>query len=356
MGLESARNYWRGVGAAVAQDNTPWPGEPYRTPLLVRLLWGMDDAVDLSAMPPVAHGRVVPECVDVGEVQARVRSGALPVGQKVQLLVSTPQGRRPRAATECHLLSGPLPEGSLVWADDGLLAPTPELTFVLMGRVLGEAELAAYGCELCGFYALDGSGPLGFASCPQLTSVSRLSEYLARLDELRERDGAGRPWGLARAQRALAHVLDRAASPAEAQVALLLSLPARMGGYGLPKPELNGHVELDEELARTAGAPTLVCDLVWAARRSVLEYAGSVHKAADRVAHDRRKANVLQAAGYDVIEMGSEELMGREAMDAVADTVARSLGASGATRDQDFFDRQLKLRRALLPGPWRAPV
>ena len=63
-------------------------------------------------------------------------------------------------------------------------------------------------------------------------------------------DSVGKVNGKAKAKRALKYVIDGSLSPMETMVYMLLCLPVMLGGYGLPKPEMNSIIELDEEKSK----------------------------------------------------------------------------------------------------------
>ena len=351
LGYETARIAWRRACGRVACDNEPVADDPEAIPLLERVLFHDGEGIALGSLPQPTSQTGAPARVEVDDVARLISTRTVESYGPVQALVSEQRGRRGFGSVRTCLLKGELPAGSFVELPSGLVMPSPELQFVLMGRVLDVASLAAYGCELCGYYALSEGAPMGFVSCVALTSTSRISEYLVRLGCARSHQGTRMPNGSGVATRALAHVVDGAASPAEASCALLLSLPRRLGGYGLPKPELNRPIRLEPEMAELMGCDTLVCDLRWPGTKTLLEYAGGLHKLPSRAVRDRRKSNVLQSAGYEVIEAGREELMDRVAMDGVASMVARSIGVRLSSTDPEFFERQVRLRRAILPGP-----
>lgn len=343
VGFGSAIAVWRAVGTRVARDNPP---SAAIRPMLVRLLFDDGKGVDLSSVPPRSAETRVPAKVSVERLRA---FGELwpEVGGDLHLCVSSQNGRRSIRQARTHLVSGSYPEGSFCQLGEGILVASPELTFLQATRHLKEAQLVEYGYEICGLYARVREDP-GFCACPALTTRARIEAFLDRLERLRDERSEGLPWGLRLARRALAHVLDRAASPEEAAVSMILSLPGRLGGYGLPKPRLNERIRLSGGVARLFGIDEFVCDLSWEEERAVLEYQGVQHKERSRWAYDLRKGNVLVADDRKVVHVERGMLLTQGKMDEVAKLVARALGRVWRKVDARTLTRRLRLRRDLL--------
>ena len=99
-------------------------------------------------------------------------------------------------------------------------------------------ETVYMGYALCSSYRIDADAENGIAlregDDEPLTSVSRIGQYLAKVD------GA---YGTAKARRALAYVRDGSISPTESAMAMALSMPRRFGGFAA------GDVVLGENVA-----------------------------------------------------------------------------------------------------------
>lgn len=90
-------------------------------------------------------------------------------------------------------------------------------------------------CDFAGTYRyVPHSAKVRYGTKPLLTRRS----FLAYLAKVNARKGVGR------ARRVVEAAFDRAASPMETVLALMLTLPVRVGGFGLPRPRLNGEVPL----------------------------------------------------------------------------------------------------------------
>jgi len=93
--------------------------------------------------------------------------------------------------------------------------------------------------------------------------------------------------GHTRALRALRFVADNAASPMEAVLVMLLTLPYRLGGYGLPMPELNGIIYPKKRVSQFAGKSFYRGDLLWRDAGVVAEYNSDLeHASQNRIAMD----------------------------------------------------------------------
>lgn len=343
LGFETAQWVWRAVGRRVAEANPPTATRP---PLLVRLLFERGEGIDLGSMPRRTRASKVPETVD-GALVAQARLALTEAPATLDLCVSRQRGRRFIAGATCHLMTGSYPVGSFFGLDEGIMVTCPELTFLQAARALSEELLVLYGHELCGCFA-HGMGEHGFCNCPALTSTERLEAYLDRLEALRASRGEGMPWGLRKARAALAHVRNGAASPEEAVLSMVLTMPRRMGGYGLPPARLNASVRLGAEAARLFGIDEFVCDLSWEGYGLVAEFQGAQHKLRSRRSYDRRKGNVLGADGWKVVEVDRSMLERASLMDEVAKSVTTGLGRRWRQPGARDATRQVGLRNRLL--------
>lgn len=343
LGFESAQLAWRRVGECVAQDN---PADEKTPPLLVRLLFETGKEIDLSAVPPTTRVTRAPRRIHMPTFERLVQERP-ELADEAQLCVSRREGRRWVDGADCRLMAGSYPVGSFCRLDEDVLITSPELTFLQMARSLDEVMLVAYGHELCGYFART-SGEHGFCNCAPLTSVSRIMAYLERLERQRGERGEGMPWGFARARRAVEHVRDGAASPEEAVVSMVLTLPRRAGGYGLPPARLNETVRLGSASSKTLGDGLFVCDLSWNGGAQVLEYQGAQHKRRSRRTYDRRKENVLAADGRTVFGTERGMLTRRELADELAHSLSLALGVRWREPDAALATRQLRLRNRLV--------
>ena len=73
-------------------------------------------------------------------------------------------------------------------------------------------------------------------------------------------------------RRAAPWILNNAASPREAALALLMTHPNHLGGYHFARPTLNYSIELTSLARPLSRKEYYVADVCWPAQRLVLEY------------------------------------------------------------------------------------
>lgn len=338
VGDLTALEYWRQIRSGVAAANAPSEYDPHQTPLLVRLLFESDPRLDFSAMPKGASLAAAPQTFS-SILAAGVTGGHFGFTLPLSCYVSSGKGRRYYADTKTVILGGSFPPGSFVEDPRGFAAPAPELLALLLGRVLAPGSLLMAISELCGFYSTGASGAQAFA-VPQLTTVEKIASYAHGLATLRQASGQRMPRGAALAVGLLPHAAERAASPAEAALTLLLSLPSGLGGFGLPAPALNQRI--------VVGGCECVCDLSWNGGSCLLEYQGATHKQRWRRAFDRRKGNLLRADGRVLLEAGRDDLMSFSGMSQLAESLAEVLGVPLPPATRELLQRRIDLRSDVL--------
>ena len=161
---------------------------------------------------------------------------------KLEVLVRTSAGRRDGDCLRSHYSGNAYPAGSFVMVPvkgfGAVCCSSPELVFLQIAVKHTLLETVYMGYALCSSYRIDADAENGIAlregDDEPLTSVSRIGQYLAKVD------GA---YGTAKARRALAYVRDGSISPTESAMAMALSLPRRFGGFAA------GDVVLGENVA-----------------------------------------------------------------------------------------------------------
>ena len=271
---------------------------------------------------------------------ARLPEGASPPSEctlPLHVMAASKDGAVRSADVVAHVRSAPLPSASLVRIDRDLFVSTPEFAFTQMADALSLVELIELGFELCGTYATGPDGTLR-SDLPALSSVARLRRFLDRAPRFR---------GRRKAQRALRYVQDNSASPRETQLTMLLCLPYALGGYGLPRPELNRRVGLRDSRGRLSGAHC-VCDLYWHDCRLDVEYDSTeFHAAPEALAKDARRRTALEAAKVTSINVTNAHMRDSGLFNQLARDVARILDKRLRYRDPQFTRAHLELRRQL---------
>ncbi len=263
----------------------------------------------------------------------------------VHILVPQRDARRRSTLFSAHLWKSALPEPAFACMCPGTYASTPPFLFLQFATELSLARLSLLGCRLCGTYVKDERSATGLRRRDALTSTREMTRSIGRLRG---------PRGIKRAREALGIVLDGAASPMEAVVALLLSMPAEAGGYGLPQPSLNYRIDPPPGLKRRSAQAFFVCDLYWPECRVAVEYdSDSFHTGSERIAHDSERRNALAYLGITVMTITRRQVMSLPAMDRAAAQLGRLLGvpdSPNSPETADLYRRRLALRAELMPS------
>lgn len=243
-----------------------------------------------------------------------------------------------------HIWQLPERNGCFLAFEEGVYLSSPELCFIQLGRECSEIELAKIGFELCGSYRIDRSETVGFRNAEPLTSVNRIGKLLEKMPGKVPRT----------AKSALRYVRDGSASPMETCLALMLGLPARLGGYGLGMPEMNAEVSISAKRTQQVTHRTYHCDLFWPESRVVAEYnSREFHMSEAAAERDASRINNLQAAGINALAVTRAHVADPEKLDAVAHSLARMMGKRIRTNYADIAQRRVELRKQLFAkDPW----
>ena len=264
-----------------------------------------------------------------------------------------------RKGIERHLMSGSVPAGSfepIVGAAGTALADvliaSPELAFCQMAGKMSvpEAVYTAYG--MCAKFRNS-----DLIDDPEdrdpLTNARALRDFCLRYGD--------RP-GAKAARRATQLVCEgEAASSMEIAVAMLLTMPRRLGGYGLPHGVLNGDAVVKLRGAqrgtisggRAGSAPIamrLHGDIVWQTQRVVVEYDSNLHHSAPvDIARDAERRNLMEDSGWRVITITWDQVRSPVKMDALAEQLARALKYRSSGDPAGAGLKRTDLRQLVLP-------
>lgn len=254
---------------------------------------------------------------------------------RLDVLVPSRGARRVIKGARCHSWPWPLPRGAFCPLVDHVYVSSPEFLFMqLAGR--GSLERAlCLGYELAGTYARDRDVSGGMRPRGTISSVAAMRASVAE----------GGPFlGAKPVSQALGHVLDGSASPMETMLAILLTLPADLGGYGLPTPELNAAVEVMGPQA----PKVLHVDALYRDGGLALEYEGGGHATKTQLERDSIRRAELASAGIEVMTVTRPQVYEVARMDEVARHVAARLGTSFPSGDPDAGVRKMLMRTELL--------
>ena len=116
----------------------------------------------------------------------------------------------------------------------------------------------------------------------------------------------------------------------ESQLALMLSLPCRMGGYGLSKPLLNARLKNSLREA----------DLLWLENKLVVEYESNQHHATvESPGKDSTRRTEIELLGFRIITATNEQVTNYYLMDDLVHLIKSGTRAAGNTGLQEMRGR-----------------
>ena len=256
----------------------------------------------------------------------------------IDLLITQESNRRYDDGFTCHFeRTGRV--SCIVPIHEGFAVASPELCFLQLARSANLQELIFYGFRLCSSYRFNEFSPTGMETVEPLMTVSSARTLLTRLSHCH---------GSKAALTALGFIIENAASPKEIEAAMRLCLPYHLGGYKLPKLELNPEIPLSKAAQRALGRPSLKPDFFWREAKLLAEYQSDLtHLNPDQYNYDLKRMNVFASMGYKQIYIGSNHLSDYSAMDQLANDIAKLLGKRIRPSQADFFSRQAQLVRTI---------
>lgn len=283
-------------------------------------LWAHDGLLGRLGNPCSSHGTswTAESSREVWESGLEMLGIVATKGNPVHILVDGPQRRLRSEKVRCHVWSGRLPAGSLYQIAPGVLITSPAFCCLLDGARASLPHVTSRLMECLGLYGLSDE-PRGFLDRDPLFTESELISYL---------NGAKGCPGVNKVRRALRRALHPARSPLETKAALILTLPAKLGGYGITRPELNHVITPRAEDIPFSQFARYEVDLCWPESRLVIEVDSTqYHSTAEQIDVDAKKRNSLKSMGWKVISVTAGQLSG-DALDVLARQVARDLWVS----------------------------
>lgn len=302
-------------------------------------LW-RGEGLNALAKPP-ARGSVDWDRLPVFRV-----GDAVAVAERLQLplplhvLGANEKCRRNGKRIRCHLWNRRLPKCSFVDLGEGVLVSAPELVVFQVLSDCSLLELVLLVSEFGGRYALSPTAEKGFWK----RGHALASEELFRQVE----SCAFHMHGRRKLSAALDYAVWNAWSPMETILALLLSLPAEMGGFALPKPVLNPKLPIqvgDVFRAQTLKGAHRYGDLVWPEKKLIVEYDSAAEH--QDYARDSARANALSANGWTVVTVLPADVFDANRFSQLASHVATILDAFPAYLPTGYAGLQMQLRSDL---------
>jgi len=218
-----------------------------------------------------------------------------------------------------------------------------------MAGELPLVKLIELGFELCGSYSISPAGEYspGVESAdktlyghPPLTSTKAIKSLITRLEGVN---------GQKKADRALRYIADGSASPMETIIIMLLTLPHKLGGYGLPMPELNRRIDSENAAKWGSRRYYYICDLFWPKANIAIEYDSDFyHAGADRMDSDSTKRLDLTTHDINVLTVTNRKLRNPAIIESIAKLIAKRLGIRLRYENPQFLEARRELRNLLL--------
>lgn len=240
---------------------------------------------DIHAVPSNAPSRQ-----DLGEAKQRLPELA-ELTEPAHLLVDHASARTDNSFCSCHVWGSRHPFGSVVRLASGIYCASPEQLTLQLAPRMSDLELTVLISELFSYYALNGRRAELCQRNVPATDPKRLSDHLGMI---------GPAHGCGRVRKVFKLAPVGSASPQETRIALLLSLPARLGGHGLRIESMNRPMAVNAiETARRQNLrkPDILLASRSGSRHVAIEYDGAVHLTSSRQAIDAERTNELTAAG-----------------------------------------------------------
>ena len=222
------------------------------------------------------------------------------------------------AGVVCEVASAGFPQGSFGRLPVGSFCPTPACVVVAMGSRLPVHFLVELACELAGSYRKDSRDVRGMVERNAVLALDQLCRYLDDASNMRGSKGA---------RKAVPYVIEGSGSPMETTLFTLLCLGIRLGGAGLPKPEMNARIDLPPEQRASTGRSFLKADMLWRDKRLILEYDSDwAHGNSRSLNRDATRRNALQDLGYTVVTVTREQVFNWESFCALVSQIEKRLG------------------------------
>lgn len=251
----------------------------------------------------------------------------------VSILVSCKANMRKSQNLSPRIWSGKHPSRSFYKIAQGLYVSTPEATFLQLGKESSLMQLITIGYELCGSYGLSAQSDSGFLRREPRSNPQLIERYLEKCDGIH---------GVKAAKRASSYIAKGSASPMESLLSMLLCLPPSLGGFGLPRPELNFPIETNE-----GGIVMRRCDLYWPDQRFALEYdSDTFHSDASKLHLDSSRRSTLEKAGVHVVSVTKNQVFDRGQLFNLATIVSKRLGKRLSPTPFNFSQKQDEIYHA----------
>ena len=264
---------------------------------------------------------------------------------KVDLLIRDVNSAFAKEYVTLHVCQSMMSLSSLlpIGADLKGFITSPEFTYLQIASKLDFIGTILAGSALCSDYFLNQNGHGGVSQRQNgpLTNRAAIAKFL---------DTQGRKRGIIPAKRALQHIVEKARSPREASLALLLCLPYNLGGFNLGTVELNRPIELEnrygEKITRIPDLTIQLKDKRQKRATVLLDYdPATTHSGGQKIMRDLDRENELvtgvQCPHFSV---SGEMLKSFESVQGLVRQIRESTGITARdTTMSDLEERQREL-------------
>lgn len=293
-------------------------------------------------------------------------------------IVRDPQLRRPSLVVKPRVWTGDLPAGAFYDDEDlGITYASPAFTVFTMASQLSITQMIMAMYELTGSWSIyrpnreiqiqidhmENTRLAWVGGWQQVrttrglaTSLWKRGPLITTHELLAFARGIS---GMRNAQkylRAAARVQGNTASPLEARLSMLLSLPPREGGEGFPPFFANYRIAYSHTAATLAGKHTCYADIFFPATEThpaidVECHGHSVHDGDAQGGVDANRSLALQHMGIEVIHVTHEQLADIDRFEAFCDHLAARLRFKRRSKTEAMLNRRDTLRSELF-GSW----
>lgn len=262
------------------------------------------------------------------------------LSEPLHVAVKTPETRRRGRQCASHVVRHLGNQGTIWGIAASLSTVSPAVCLAQHAKTLPLPRLTELACALSGNYCFAAKPTGSVTSAIPLTSLHDMRVFLRA-----HQDMGGAP----KALQAAKFAIDRLGSPYETILYLLLCLPRKHGGYGLPKPEANSLITPSPKQRGLVAQESYYPDLLWPERRLVVEYdSHEYHCSPEQAAKDARRRNDLEALGYHVIVVNKPIIKSPSLFDQMAHGARRHLGIRARKESEHCIERRKALRHLLL--------
>ena len=300
----TALEYWRWVIRTVCVDKAiqeKYDPDSQSVPLSI-------DYIRRSMAPEVTPGLR----------EARFESDFFRNSLPIETMVAHDKYKNHQEGIRCFVRPQRFPARSFCRINKTTYVVSPELLFLESAIHMDFLQLLLLGYELTAKHVIDTTDIRGICKSKPLITAEKLQTYLAHFDRYK---------GLDKARKAADLVSGKSASPMETRLAILLTLPRRLGGFGLPKPVMNHRIAIDSDKSQGFNKGNLEFDLFWKKGNLAVEYDSDLfHSSDSKIGDDSAKRNAALRHGYKVITVTKDEFADINRMEDIARNISRVIG------------------------------